>query len=547
MASPVGGQFIFSAGDNKVSLSLNDGSGPIQTPVEGNFNIEVFTAPSLTTLPTLDPGFQAGVLDPNATIDSAGFLTGTNLTLFGGDYAVSDRPTGFNTPAVITLGSGNQAVKGTIGDTLVGGTGNQVLNTAFGSSYAIGGTGSYTVYGAGGDTIVGPTTGTTSATTAQILGSDAMLVVPSNGNYTVTGGSRTTAAPGPANVQLGAGNDVIDLTGNTGHESLLLGINATVTAGGGSADIFAIAGDIITFGTGSQYADATAGSIQVNVGAGGSDTIVGGPNDTITGGGANVRLPYLGPGSIVDFAAQTGAVGGINATAGNIGATLGAGSGVSVFGGVGDTVSFGSAGNYADATAGGMLINVGSGGVDTVVGAAATGAGDTIVGGPARLVYDIGMGGDLLNLAGSTGNDTINAFGIFSNGVPSDLTAANDTIIACNGNDSVWGGGGDRIGVGATTPGGIHTWDHSTTVLGASVAFGTNDSAAGTSSARVTVTNFNSVTDTVFYAGRGTSNQDAAIIGTATSSGGNTTVTLPDGTRMTFIGLASAATLKFTS
>ena len=42
-------------------------------PAIGNFNIEVFTAFGVTTLPTLDPGFQAGIIDPGGTLIAPGF------------------------------------------------------------------------------------------------------------------------------------------------------------------------------------------------------------------------------------------------------------------------------------------------------------------------------------------------------------------------------------------------------------------------------------------------------------------------------------------
>ncbi len=58
-----------------------------------------------------DPGWQQGVLDPGATF-SNNFLTGTTLTLFGGDYTIADSPTGANSPARTSLGSGHQTVLG---------------------------------------------------------------------------------------------------------------------------------------------------------------------------------------------------------------------------------------------------------------------------------------------------------------------------------------------------------------------------------------------------------------------------------------------------
>ncbi len=140
-----------------------------------------------------------------------------------------------------------------------------------------------------------------------------------------------------------------------------------------------------------------------------------------------------------------------------------------------------------------------------------------------------------IDLSGSPANATINAFSAGG----TQLTSVNDTVMAGTGTDFVWGGPGDRIGVGtSTSAGGTHTFDHSTSIAGAAIAFGTNDSVAASSSANVTVTNFNTVTDSLFYQNENITTTNN-IVATSTSSGGNTTFTLPDGTVMTLIGLAS--------
>ncbi len=195
---------------------------------------------------------------------------------------------------------------------------------------------------------------------------------------------------------------------------------------------------MVNLGSVSQYVDGSAGGMKIAVGSGGTDIIIGsisaaagaGP-DTLTGGAAAVQIQGLGKGDVVNFAAQTGAAS-INATVGNIAVTLGGGSAL-VFGGLGDMVNLGSVSQYVDGSAGGMKIAVGSGGTDNVIGSAAAGVGDTISGGAAALNYNPEVGNDLINLAGATGGATINGFG-------GDTGPVNDTIIASNGGDSVWGG-----------------------------------------------------------------------------------------------------------
>src|SRR5947209_5196289 len=95
MSSLTGGQFVFSTGSAQaVTLGINNGIAPVfPTATAGNLNIEVFTAAGLTTLPALDAGFNQGILDPNGGLSSTGFLRGSNLTLFGGNYLLADNST----------------------------------------------------------------------------------------------------------------------------------------------------------------------------------------------------------------------------------------------------------------------------------------------------------------------------------------------------------------------------------------------------------------------------------------------------------------------
>ncbi len=119
------------------------------------------------------------------------------------------------------------------------------------------------------------------------------------------------------------------------------------------------------------------------------------------------------------------------------------------------------------------------------------------------------------------------------------LAVVDDTIMAGTGSDSVFGGPGDRIGVGtSSSAGGTHLLDRSTSISGAAIAFGTNDSVAGSSTANVTVTNFNSGTDSLFYQNETTTTSNN-IVATSSTTGGDTTFTMPDGTVMTLIGVGS--------
>ncbi len=465
MASPTGGRFIVGppAGFSSTTLGINNGTSVFPAPVAGSFNIEVFTAAGVTTLPALDSGFQAGIIDPNGTLVAPGVLTGTTLRLFTGDYAVTDSVTGnaAQGAATIILGSGNQRIVGAPGDTVQGGSGTQILDAI-------------EQFAGGAETIIG-------------------------------GSGPTTVFGGP--------------------------------------------GDSVVAGSGNTYIDGTAGKMAIRVGTGGNDSIVGtaatntisgaaGGPDTIGGGAATVQIQGLGKGDVVAFGNQTGTAS-INATVGSVSVTLGSGA-ASVFGGIADTINLGSVGQYADGALGKMTITLGTGGVDSVFGSSVPGGGDTLVGGSATLLFNPQAGGtgDLLNLSKSSGNATIN---VFSAGA-TQLLAVNDTVMAGTGSDSVWGGPGDRIGVGtSSTAGGTHFFDHTTTIAGAAMTFGTNDSVANgvSSAAKVTVTNFAQGVDSLFYQNESTAT-NSSILATATTTAGNTTITLPDGTSMTLIGITTA-------
>jgi hypothetical protein len=441
MASPTGGRFIIGpqAPAVFVNMGINDGIDPVTTnpsTVIGAFNVEVFTATGLTTVPTPDAGWNAAILDPGGTtvpFGSGSFLSGSNVTLGGGNYLFTD--TG-GAPASITLGTGNQQAVGAAGDTIIGGS--------------------------GADSITG-----------------------------------------------GAGGSVVG-------------------------------------GSGSAAIDGTAGKMTIAVGSG-PDTIVGtstktvAGSDVITGGSGAVLIQSLGKGDVVNFANQTGNAT-INANTaanttnvGGVSVTLGAGGGT-VYGGQGDTINLGSVGQYADGGAGKMTVTDGSAGTDSVFGSSVAGGGDTFAGGSGNLDFNAQAGGgDLINLAGSSGSATINAY---LNGT-TQLTAVNDTIMAGNGSDSVWGGPGDRIGVGnSSAAGGTHLFDHSTSIAGAAMAFGTNDSVGGSSTAKVTVTHFAQGTDSLFYQNENSTTTNN-IVTSQVNSAGNTTITLPDGTQMILIGVAS--------
>ncbi len=508
----------------------------------------------------LAPGFQAGIIDTSTPPEPpptlvGNYLTGTEIQLFAGDYMARDGGGGVS-PAVMIGGSGNQTLVGAAGDSLVGGSGNQVLDGTAGFVTLTPGTGSSSVFGGVGDRVLGNAAATASSTAQIVASAGAMsVVIGAAGRYTVASGvgDTITAAAGNADIMVaGAVGDLVDLSGTTGRTVIdARAIDAraggeTITGGGGATTVYGGVGDQITAGpSGSTYVDGQLGGMVIKAGAGGTNTIIGaitaapGNPDTIIGGGADLEVQGVGRGDVLDLAGETGTVR-LNATAGDVRVTLGGGAST-VFGGAGDTVAIGSGSAYVDGSAGGMTILLGSGGVDSVFGAAVAGAGDTITGGGADLDFNPGStvgGGNLIDLSGKIGNATINAFRV--DGI--DIPAPNDTIIAGGGNTAVYAGNRDRVAVGTS---GTAQFDHSTTVAGAAIGFGTNSSIG--SAAAATVTGFAEIggaaTDYIFYPNESGA-QSATIVASAAAVliGGvaSTRLVLPDGSVMTLVGVPKA-------
>ncbi len=448
MASQTGGQFIITAPSADVNLGINDGVNPVfPAAISGELNIEVFTS----ALAPLDQGFQKKILDPNGQFVN-NFLTGTALTLFGGDYLIVDTGNGAG-PASVTLGTGKQTVIGAAGDTLIGGSGDQILDASSGDNQVVvGGTGNYSVFGGFGTTISGSANADRTTSAQLVAGNGTRIILPNDGTYTVSGaqGSIVTSANGSkADVVITtSGNALVDLSGNIGDEEINAALPGTagdtIVAGNGNASVYAGQGDsIVGGGVGaSTYIDGRAGGVTIVVGSGGSDTIIGsttaGFGDTIRGGAASVDIQGLGDGDIVNFTDQTGNAR-INATdPGRNAISLGAGNAI-VFGGNNDTVNFGTGNQYVDGRAGAMTIQVGgAGGTNTIIGTIVPGQGDTMTGGDADVFIQALGAGDLVNFSNQTGTAIINSTGGTAN-----------LIVLGSGTAAVFGSSGDTINFGS--------------------------------------------------------------------------------------------------
>jgi hypothetical protein len=309
MASPTGGRWIFSVDStsgfsNPPVLGVNNGVAPVfPTAIPGRFNIEVFTNPTVAGqpgIPSPDSGFNSSIADANGTLDS-GFLTGTNLRLTSGDFLAVDSVTGSSAQSgsKISLGSGKQTVVGAKFDTLVGGSGNQILSALLGNETVVGGTGNASIFGGANDSIVAGTGAnqqiiSTGANTTVVAGLSGTAVISLSNQNTVTSFAGSTQ-----NVIIAAGtNNLIDLTGNT----------AAIASA-----VIGNTGDTITAGSGQTNIEGAAGAMSIKVGAAGTTALSGSTNtvagNTVAGGlgGFNFNPNSVaGKGDLINLSGSTG-------------------------------------------------------------------------------------------------------------------------------------------------------------------------------------------------------------------------------------------------
>lgn len=351
---------------------------------------------------------------------------------------------------------------------------------------------------------------------------------------TINGGSGTqalVAGAGPTLMQSFGANDTV--SAGTGADTVnLLGRSALLFGGTGSLLVTAMDGADTIAGGG--------GAVSVNGGTGGGQEF-GSPNghNRLVAGNAPTWLVQGG-------AADTliGAGGGndtLVATGSGAATLLGGGSAGSVF------VATGSRG--ADLIlpgAGGNLVYLGAG-ADTVIGG--TGSINLQAGSGAQLAFGGSAGGNALRagsgaatLVGGGGNDTLIGQG-----------AGDLLVAAATGNDTLVGGTGPESLVGSA--GGVNVFlaGASDAVIApqaaaAVIGLGSGDAtlALGSGNTLLNLVNgqgggedfingFDPAHDLLRLAGYGSGG--SAAIAAQIDTGGNAWVTLPDGTRLAFIGL----------
>jgi len=346
------------------------------------------------------------------------------------------------------------------------------------------------------------------------------------------GNAPPSGLPGPTQVVIGSGlpnqqvladNENITYFTNGGGGQLIFGdgndVVGTPTIGGGALNVRTGSGnDTINIYSGTATVSATTGNNVINTGTAGtfsSALIFAEGNDRIIStGGAGTDTVIGGNGTIFISEATKNLV--FNGQGGTAPVTIAGGSGsYTVLGGVGGgSISGGSASN------------------NRLYGGTGTAATTLFGGGSGDILFARGTGTASFLIAG-TGNETLTGAASTTGDIYAAGLGGNATIGGGTGNDTIYAGN-----PGTTTPfGGSIVEDGG---LGNDLFSFTNRGSGVT--ANVLINNFHTSTsggenDQIQLIGFATS-QQSAIASAAASAG---TVTLSDGTRLTF-GTAASLT-----
>jgi hypothetical protein len=482
MATPTGGQFVFSAADPVNLVLTPDGSNV--PPATNLFDLEVFTVFNDFTA----EGYDGSGFAPGGTLDANGFLIAASFQANDGDYWIRN----FGGQAQIVAGSGNQTVTGGILDTISGGTGNLVViagveNTVF--------------------------VGDAAAATVNALAGNGVVHLGAN-DATVFAGNAET-------VNAGAGKGTV-LLGTTATWMTIAGPTATstYTVGGGGTTISGGADSIVAIGSkGDSFQFGALGGATVNALKGDQGIVLGDGPATIYGGfgssvsaGAGTGLIVFGKDNISVFGPP---VSGDPATLGTPDGTISLLAGnLTAVAHSSSTISTGGVGNATINTflnPAGQLVELGSGaaavfagGGDTITGGAGSGlvlftdgttsTNMTVSGGPLPLnpltidnafgtltlnvggLSMVGQGGDTVS-AGDVSKVTLNAL---AGGGLNQLGTGDATVFAGNG-ATVEAGAGSGLIVfatgGSATVSGEFVGTNFTVASGATGAFGGAESA----------------------------------------------------------------------
>jgi len=460
---------------------------------------------------TLSGGGGSGsVSGGNGTLPdvSASFTSAVYATLLA--TLTGLMPSG-GTPHVVSVGGGasaGAAVSGTLNayvDTLAAAGATDTITAGYAAGYLLGGTGDLLDTG-GGAILIDATAGASLTGTAN----DTLFGGNSGATLFATTGAETLIG--------GTGTNAFFLGSSTGQ---VLSQGNDIITGSSVAETVSASGSLLYFGT--------SGATDLSLSGTGGDTIIGGNNGNTVQGGGGAQLIFGS--SSLDYTGGAGAAtiiggGGGNTVTGGSGNLLlfasssmtytGTGGAATVIGGGGPlTAALGSGGGVAyGSPGGGDALSTASSTQSILVGG---GQGDVITAtGSGADILVAGGGAETINGSGDTGNLVI--FGGSGNDVLMGGTG-NDLIVTEPGNETLTGGGGSDnyivINFGATTRTDVFTdFDPSHNAIGL-YGYGA-EPAAG-----------------------------AAALASATTVGGNTVMTLPDGTSLVFVGAPTLSSYNF--
>jgi hypothetical protein len=380
-----------------------------------------------------------------------------------------------------------------------------LLNQLINNNYA--GDPSVTVIGSSGDTVAGATS--TVAGDSQLIDLSGLNAAAVAGPMTVSGGTVQTT------VWAGQSDSIVGSSAPTFIDGHVGGAD-TIVGGAGSTTIYGAAGDSILGGSGSlllNEAQGLSGHEQIVGGAGNLTVFDLGQGDTITGS--------TGGTTFVDDSYGSGGNSSITGGSGTTG-TLPDGENTFIKAAPGDTIVGGTDLTFINAISGNVSVVGGSG---TVTGTIASVAG-------VNTVIEGGVGDTITSGAATTLIDG---------------TRGSETITGGSGVTTVWGGPSDSISGGTgTLEAQIAPNSGSVTVSLSTGVAGVRDvTAAGGTGANVTVTGFSNNAGNAIQSATSV-NASNVFLGTSSSSGGNTTLTFLDGSKMTLIGVSSVSAIKFT-
>ncbi len=350
------------------------------------------------------------------------------------------------------------------------------------------------------------------------------VLVDTATNATLSGAANDTLFGGNADATLVATTGAESLFGGTAENLFELGASTAIATSQGADTIVGSTGAATVIASGAPLYFGASGTALFNA-LGATATLVGGGAETVNAGTADA-LVFGGSGGLV-FNAGSGAS---TVVGGTGGATLTGGSTGMLYFGTGPTT-------YIPGTA-----------VDTVVGF--TGS-LTATGGANGTLFFTGTGGNN-DVSTGTGSSTIIAFGatdlLTATGAGENVIAAAGAGETINGAQATGQNTFFAFGSGDSVVGGAGATAIESGLGNQTLVSGTGPTLfeilAGTADRAIDIQNFSAAQDYVQLQGYG-AGAGAAALQTATTSGGAETMTLADGTTVTFQGVTGLTASSF--